>query len=649
MWQVFSAAGGGLAFTFIVCVAVAVFALGVLYIASAMVVLERFARVARRRATVASFYLAFSLATGLLLRASQSPDARILPEGAAELPAAIAIGGFVVASAMGVCWLAITRIDATKRGTGVLVVLGLALALWLGATGQVLVALAPSLAFGTLAILMLALRRRSGSELPGRAEEQLRWVVVSLVVGAGIALALARPAPELAAFGEAIFSGFVALVMVGLVPLAGAGLVEARRSAEWFIAVRYLVAKRRQVFISAITGICVIGIAAGVWLIIIVLSVMNGFEGTWRDEILGNRSHFTIHSSDGDMPDYARLLERVRAVDGVVAAAPYVDAQGMVRGSGGEIFGVQLRGIDPDVIGRVTDLPNDLIFGSLEALGDETQEGDGLPPIVVGNQLAATLGTVVGDPVLLISPFGGAPTPLGPAPRLERFQIVGIYRTSFFQYDAVYTYTSIPAAQAFRRVGNVIDGIEARTTDFYRSKLVGDRVAATLGAPFFARDWKEFFPAFFQALKTERVMMFVLLSMIVVVAAFLIVATLVMMIMEKSSDIAILKAMGAEDQSIERIFAIEGTLIGLVGTMIGVISGIAVTGQLGWIQERLEMVTGVDTLPASVYQLSTLPSEVDLVQVAVVSVIALIFSLGATVLPSRQGARLDPAEGLRYE
>jgi lipoprotein-releasing system permease protein len=653
VWDALTAVGGTLALTLIIAIAVGINGLTVLFAGSAVVALEQFAQAARRRSTVAVVWLAWSGLTGFGCLTLWAPElaAAAWPEYLWRWLQASAGSAVAIGATMAIVNVGARNISPGRLATVSLVWPGLGLALSVGGSGRLVYAAAPALLTGALALLLALRRRRANGAPPPRSQvEHFLWVLAAaLAVGIVPAALLSSPQPAVAGAGGALLAAFGLLIGLGLLPLAAAGLVDSRGSAEWFIALRYLMAKRRQTFISVITVICVVGIAAGVWLIITVLSVMNGFERTWRDEIIGNRAHFSVHSGLGPFPDYEDVLRTVESMPDVVAASPFIDADGMVRGPAGEIMAVRLRGVDPKLVGAVTDLRDDIIEGSLEDLAPAATPAGEPPAILIGSRLARAVGAELGEPLLLVSPFGGPQTPLGPAPRLQRFRVVGVFESSFFQYDEMFTYVNLAAAQEFRRDEDVVDGIEARTSDYYRSQVVGDRVEQALGFPFFTRDWKEFFPAFFQALKSERVMMFILLTMIMVVAAFSIVSTLVMMIMEKSSDIAILKAMGAEDASIERIFAIEGTLIGLVGTAIGVVAGISVTARIAWIQQQIEAVLGIDTLPASVYQVSTLPSELDVGQIAIAVGLAMVLSLGATLLPSRQGARIDPVEALRYE
>ncbi len=661
--------GGGIAVAFIISIAAGILAMTLVYVGSALLVLDRFARVSKSWSGPAVAGLVVSICLAVLATLTIIPSDSVFTWEEWRAAFVGQLGKMVGLSAFFVFVVSLATRHASQQTLAIVATTSAALAVGLALAGTGNPTLAPS-TFGVALLLATLLwfhrriRKNVGlSALDAATKRQqvstfewlFRMAAMGLLPGALVSLVAPALGEAAALISSLLFLTLVGVIVLGLVPLAVAGFVQMRRSVEWFIAIRYLVARRRQVFISAISAICVGGIAVGVWLIIVVLSVMNGFEQTWRDEILGNRAHFTVHNSFGPFVDHDEILKMVESVDGVEAASPYLDADGMVRGSQGQIASVRLRGIDPATIGNVTDLEDDMQRINGEETASLTQRFASLGPdskapgIIIGGHLAVSMGLGVGDRLLLISPFGGPPTPLGPGPKLKRFTVVGIFESSFYQYDEAFTYTTLEAARDFRKAGDVVDGIEARTTDHYRSQVVGQRVQALLGYPFYTRDWKEVFPAFFQALKSERVMMFLLLTMIMVVAAFVIVATLVMMIMEKSSDIAILKAMGAEDSLIERIFALEGTLIGLVGTVIGVVSGIAVTGQLPWIQEKIESLTGIDTLPASVYQFSELPSKVDPIQVAGVAVIAMVLSLGATLLPSRQGARIDPAAGLRHE
>lgn len=486
----------------------------------------------------------------------------------------------------------------------------------------------------------------------------LAWLSGAVLLGCGGLFALGLLVPAWEETGHtaiAVAASLLLLATSGVWPLVIAGLVEHRRArpVEWFISLRYLVARRRQTFISIISVICVVGVALGVAVITVVLSVMNGFSSMWEEKIVGARAHFSVLSREGDFPNYRDVREAVKRVPGVEGATPFLAADAIIRGREGELQAIVLKGIDPSTVAEATQLVETIKSGTLADLepnpdGDEIAR---LPGLMVGSELANRFLLRVGDPLVLISPMGGAPTPLGPAPRLERFRVAGIFRSDFFQFDEGFVYATLQAAQKFMKLDDVALGVEVRTVDAYRSRQTALEVEAALGdgGVYYTRDWKDYFPGFFQALKTERVMMFVLLSFIMVVAGFIIVATLIMMIMEKSQDIAILKTMGCTDDGILRVFAIEGFLIGVGGLALGIGMGLVITANLDVIQMIVERTFGFDVLPANIYQLQQLPHAVEPTQLALISLIAMVLSIGATLLPSWQASRLDPAEALRYE
>jgi lipoprotein-releasing system permease protein len=554
-------------------------------------------------------------------------------------------------------------------------------ALAVGAAALLWALFAPASLDGDLAVLLQSIRSdalRDGLELLIRYS----WVLAQLVCSAiaypiyrrrarypwllralgtgllacGLLYAASLLAPALLPLRGLALLGAVLLLevpLLGLFPLTVLGLVEhvRQRPVEWFISLRYLVAKRRQTFISIISVICVLGVALGVAVITVVLSVMNGFSAVWEEKIIGTRAHFVLQSRFGLFEEYAALREQVSAIPGVVGATPYLETEAIVRLGGGELQAILLKGIDPATVGQATKLPQDLREGSLDDLDarPDAAGNERYPGIVLGRELADRYGLKIGEPVVLIAPMGGANTPHGPAPRLARFRLAGIFQSDFYEFDERYAYGSLAGVQDFMRIDDKAAGIEVRTADLYRSAAVLARVLDTVGGDFWGRDWKQFYPGFFSALRTERVMMFVLLSFIMVVAGFIIIATLIMMIMEKSRDIAILKAMGCEDDGILRVFAIEGFLIGVGGTLTGLGMGLVITWNLGGIQAVVEQLLGIDVLPANVYQLQELPYSVIPWELGVISLIALVLAIGATLLPSWQAARIDPAEALRYE
>ncbi|MBN2060638.1 MAG: lipoprotein-releasing ABC transporter permease subunit [Deltaproteobacteria bacterium] len=405
---------------------------------------------------------------------------------------------------------------------------------------------------------------------------------------------------------------------------------------EIFLGMRYLKAKRKQAFISIISIISVVGVMVGVMALIVVISVMNGFRADLMSKILGVNAHILVLNYHGPFRDYIKVLDDITVIDGVTGATPFIYSQVMIN-SDGRSSGAILRGLDPVSAGAVINIEPMIKDGSLYSL-EKINEGP--PSIILGEELARQLGVLPGDIINVISPQGRL-TPLGRSPNSRKYRVTGLFNSGMYEYDSSLIYTSITEAQDFLGIEGGVTGIEVRVNEAYKSDLIGESIQKKLGYPFWTKDWKVMNKSLLSALQLEKITMFVILTMIILVGALNIISTLVMIVMEKTRDVAILRAMGATSGSIMKIFMFQGLLVGITGTLAGLVSGL---GICHLISRYLHI-----EMPTDFYGIATLPVRVEATDVIVVTLAAVFISFLATIYPSWHASRLNPVEALRYE
>lgn len=410
---------------------------------------------------------------------------------------------------------------------------------------------------------------------------------------------------------------------------------------EWFVCLRYLKAKRKQGFISLISVISVAGVMVGVMALIVVLAVMTGFTDEFRDKILGINSHIVVQKFGDNIRDYRDIQPLIHDIPGVTSITPYLYTQTMITGDSGGT-GAVLRGIDPKSAATVLSLPEHLLAGTLADL--ETAPGIDIkqrraPGIIIGKDLAEQLRVSINDRIRLISASGPL-TPMGVIPKIKTCRVVGIFETGMYEYDSALAYVSLPIAQDFLDLDDSVHGLEIKIDDIYQADAIAGLIEQKLGFGYIAKDWMKTNKNIFSALQLEKTALSVIVALVVLVAAFNIVSTLIMVVMEKSKDIAILKSMGATSGNIMRIFIYEGLVIGFAGTILGVGGGISLCRLLS----RYQFIKLPDVYPISTLPVKVLPQDVTLIAVA-----AVFITFMATLYPSWQAARIDPAVALRYE
>lgn len=407
-----------------------------------------------------------------------------------------------------------------------------------------------------------------------------------------------------------------------------------------FVGLRYLRAKRRNHFISFISLISMAGIALGVMTLITVLSVMNGFERELRERILGMISHATIQGYDGEFPEWQGVLDDARQHSSVIGAAPYVEQETLLRGR--RTAGALVRGIDPEREPEVSDLHDMMRSGSL----DQLESGEW--QVLLGAGLASRLGVGQGDRVTIFAPEIRA-TPAGIVPQVRRFTVAGVFEAGVHEYDTALAVIHYRDGQRLFRLGENISGIRLKLDDLMSARRVAAELGEQMPGLYSIRDWTQQHANFFRAVQTEKTVMFIILSLIIAVAAFNIISTLVMVVTDKQADIAILKTMGMGPRRIMAIFMIQGSLIGVIGTLVGVAAGIVLALNVETVVASLEQLLSVDFLSAEVYYISDLPSELRMSDVLRFGGLALVLSFLSTIYPSWSAARTEPVEALRHE
>jgi len=413
---------------------------------------------------------------------------------------------------------------------------------------------------------------------------------------------------------------------------------------ELAVGLRYTLsgrrAGRRNGFISFISALSVAGIALGVAALIVVLSVMNGFQKEVRDRMLSVLSHIEVIATDKPMLDWPAVLEQTRRDPRIVAGAPYVSGQAMLTRDD-SVRGVLVRGIDPALEPKVSELGTQVVQGRLDSLVP------GEFGIAIGRVLARQVGVGLGDRIALIAPQGTV-TPAGVVPRVRQFTVVAIFESGHFEYDATLVLTALDdAAKLFRVEG--VSGLRLRTTDMQEAPRIAAELMRTLDPSLYARDWSRENRNWFAAVQIEKRMMFIILTLIVAVAAFNLVSMLVMTVTDKRSDIAILRTLGAAPRSVMAVFVVQGALVGLLGTLIGVTLGTLLALNVGPVVGSIERLFGFQVLPSGVYFISYLPSDLHWLDVVTIGLTSSVLAFAATIYPSLRAASVRPAEALRYE